>query len=421
MDKPGVSAREFDIILWGASGYMGHIIAEHLFQTYGVNQALRWAIAGRNGKKLEAVRSGLGDGAEQIPIIGAESHDRSSLNEMVRRTRVICSSVGPYQLYGEELVAACIDNGTDYCDLTGEYTWIRQMIDRYEEKARANGVRIVNSCGFDSLPSDLGTLFIENEMKKRYGVYSADVKMRVKHGFNADKPSGGTMASIISNFELVSADKQLMKQVYDPNSLLPRDDSKGAGDKDIKFPRYEKEISSWVAPYIMAAGNTKIVRRGNALLDRRYGRDFRYGEGLCTGPGITGWWHAIVATTSLYMFMLLFMIGFTRKQLQRKFPRPGEGMTREERESLSYHLVFTAFHPEDQKKIVQTEIQGKRDMGYGSSARMIGEAAVCLALDKTAQAKAGGFWTPASCMGERLIERLEQNAEIKFSVVPGSA
>ena len=416
MDKQDNSKREFDIIVWGASSYMGKLIAEHLLSTYGANTGLRWAMGGRNSDKLLAARDRLGPGAEQISIILAESHDRELLDAMTKRTRVICSSVGPYQFYGEELVASCIENGTDYCDLTGEFLWIRKMIDKYEVKSRERNVRLVNSCGFDSLPSDLGTLFVQAEFKKRYGEFSPEVSMRVEHGFLGVKPSGGTIASILGSFELVAKDKQLMKLAYNPNGLLPNDAAKSTRDMDVKYPKYEQEIKSWVAPYLMASGNTKIVRRGNALMKYRYGRDFLYGEGICSGVGIRGWWRATKATFSLYSMITMMAIGFTRDRLRRKLPQPGEGMSRVERESGSYSLVFIARHPVDTQKNVRAEISGKRDMGYGSSSRMIGEAAVCLALDESSRSVPGGFWTPASCLGEHLIERLQRNAEIKFSI-----
>jgi len=416
MDNQDNSTREFDIIVWGASSYMGQLITEHLFLTYGVNRDLRWAMGGRNADKLASVRDRIGSGAEQIPIIIAESHDRTLLDAMAKRTRVICSSVGPYQFYGEELVVSCIENGTDYCDLTGEFLWIREMIDKYGAKAREQNVRLVNSCGFDSLPSDLGTLFVQNEFKKRYGEFSPEVRMRVKHGFMDVKPSGGTIASILGSFERVANDKQLMKLAYDPNGLLPNDAVKITKDMDVKYPKYEQEIKSWVAPYLMAAGNTKIVRRGNALMEYRYGRDFLYGEGICSGTGIRGWWRATKATLSLYTMIIMMAIGFTRDRLRRKLPKPGEGMSKAERESRTYSLVFTAQHPENAHNNVRAEINGKRDMGYGSSSRMIGEAAVCLALDESSRSVPGGFWTPASCLGERLIERLQRNAEIQFTV-----
>jgi len=415
MERANATTREFDLIVWGASGYMGQLIVEHLLATHGINKDLRWAMGGRNISKLETIRDRLGSDAAQIPIVHAESHDRAQLDAMVQRARVICSSVGPYQLYGEDLVASCINNGADYCDLTGEFAWIREMIDKYEDLARQNNVRIVHSCGFDSLPSDLGTLFVENKMKERYGVFSPEVKMRVRHGFVDVKPSGGTIASILNAFELIARNRKLLKLAYDPGGLLPREDSAGAADSDIKFPKYEKEVNSWVAPYLMAAGNTKIVQRGNALMNRLYGRNFRYGEGMCTGPGFKGWWRATGATFGFYLFTIMLAIRFTRVRLKRKLPRPGEGMTREERESRSYKIAFTAYHPDDSEKYLQVEIAGKRDMGYGSSARMIGEAAACLALDGAPRSMPGGFWTPASCMGEALIHRLEKNAEITFT------
>jgi len=412
--------REFDVIVWGATGYMGKLVSEHLWQNYGATKNLRWAIAGRNEGKLEAVRSSFGKGSEQVGLIVADSHDAAKLDAICKRTRVICSTVGPYLIHGEALVAACIENDTDYCDLTGEYIWMRQMLDKHEARAQKSRARIVYSCGFDSLPSDLGTLFLENEMRQRFGEYATEIKMRIMHGFSAESGSGGTMASISNSFELVFNDKKLWKLVLDPDALLSGNAQQKPVDRDIKFPRYEKEIKSWVAPYLMAAGNTKIVRRTNELMDYRYGDDFRYGEGICTGSGLKGWWRATKATFVLYLFLVFFSIGPIRRRIQRTFPKPGEGISREERESSNYRIIFTAVPAGNARNPLQAEIQGNRDMGYGSSSRMIAETAVCLALDLPTSDKPGGMWTPASCLGNRLIERLEKNAEIQFSILSAS-
>ena len=407
--------RKFDVIVWGASGFVGRLIAEHLFVTYGVNGTLRWAMAGRQASKLESVRASLGPGADVIPIVIADSHQKSTLEDMASSARVVCSAVGPYADYGSELIEVCIQAGTDYCDLSGETHWIRWMIDAHEAAAREHNVRIVNCCGLDSVPSDLGTLFVQNSMKARHGVYSPEVSMRLVNFKNAEL-SGGTYASILNAMAMVTTNRSVRKQMMDPNALMPEADNAEAPATDVNLPRWEHEVGAWVAPFMMATINSKVVRRSNALAGFPYGHDFRYGEGEATGPGLKGWLLALGKTLALTWFMLFTIIGPTRFILRRLLPSPGDGPDRETRESGSYEILFTARHPGDPAHTVQATVTGDRDPGYGSSSRMIGECAVCLALDDAPRSVPGGFWTPATCLGESLIKRLQSHAGIDFKI-----
>lgn len=419
MATKGRSAREFDIIIWGASAFVGKLVVEYLLDTYGVGKNLRWAIAGRNRHKLESVLEQLGHNPDAIPTVVADSHDKSSLRDMARRTRVVCTLVGPYALHGSALVEACIEEGTDCCDLTGEVFWVRDMIAANETAARAQGARIVNSCGFDALPSDLGNLLVQKAMKDRHGVYSHDVSMRVTRAVNTEF-SGGTLASAFNNMELATSGKDMLAIVLDPNTLIPADDGIVAPGTDVKGPRWEPEIGAWSVPYLLAAFNSQIVRRSNALAGFPYGRDFQYGEGAATGSGFGGWLRAVAATVSMNFFVLLGLLRPTRALMRRLMRKPGEGPSRETRENGSYTIVFTARHPQDPSIITQVQIDGERDPGYGSASRMIAECAVSLALDAEINKVPGGFWTPASCLGERLIERLQQNAGIQFKILPAT-
>lgn len=411
------NTREFDVIVWGASGFIGRLIAEHLFSTYGVDDRLRWAMAGRQQAKLESVRDALGPGAGTVPLILADSHNPKTLEAMATRTRVVCAAVGPYAKYGSELVATCIRTGTDYCDLSGETHWMRWMIDTHETAARANNVRIVHCCGFDSVPSDLGTRLVQNTMQARHGVYSPEVKMRVTDMVNG-KLSGGTVATILSGVELAAKDAGVRKQMMDPNLLLPAAPPEVAPDADVSALGWEADTRSWVAPFLMAAINSRVVRRSNALAGYPYGKGFRYSEGIAMGRGVRGWLRALGMTLGLNAFMLLAIIGPTRSVLRRLLPKPGQGPDRRMRESGSFAIRFLARHPDDPALNVQAMVTGDRDAGYGSSSRMIGESAVCLALDEQPRSVPGGFWTPATCLGDSLTRRLQAQAGLTFRVLP---
>jgi len=282
-----VSERELDVIVYGATGFTGQLVAEYLVREYGVGRDLRWAIAGRSEGKLEQLRNRLGDAVATLPIIVADSNDGDALTSMAARTRVVLTTVGPYALYGSKLVAACVGAGTDYCDLAGEVQWIRKMIDAHQAGASESGARIVHCCGFDSIPMDMGVWFLQYEAKRRYDTYCDRIALYVKA--TKGGPSGGTLASIANLIEEAREDREIAKILTHPYSLNPEGEREGPDDYDQRKVLFDEDAGCWTAPFVMAGVNTKVVRRSNALAGYPYGKDFRYREAVLTGKGAGGW------------------------------------------------------------------------------------------------------------------------------------
>ncbi len=404
--------REYDVIVWGATGFTGALVAEYLLRAYGVDQSLRWAIAGRDIDKLAAVKASLGGGAEALQTIVADSFDDQKLDAMVTRTRAIISTVGPYAKYGSRLVAACVRAGTHYCDLAGEAQWIRQMIDQHHHAALQSGARIVHCCGFDCIPMDMGVWFLQREAKKRRGEYCEAITMLVKA--TKGGASGGTMASMMNVMRESRKDRSIARIVADPYGLNPADERSGPDGRDQQNVRKDKTAGSWTAPFIMAGINTKVVRRSHALQGYPYGREFRYHEAMLTGRGFGGWLKANMITLGLGAFILFTSFDFTRRLLERfVLPKPGEGPDKDARESGFYDL--RQFGRLADGTILKTRITGDRDPGYGSTSKMLSECAICLAQDELETR--GGVLTPASAMAEPLLRRLEENAGLSFELL----
>jgi short subunit dehydrogenase-like uncharacterized protein len=409
--------REFDVIVWGATGFTGRLVAEYLLGRYGAAGELSWAMGGRSQQKLEAVRGGLGPGAEAIPLVVGDGDDEAALAEMVQRTKVVCTTVGPYAKLGSKLVAACAAHGVDYCDLTGEVQWMRRMIDAYQEQAAAHGARIVHTCGFDSIPSDIGVFHLQKEMQARHGVPARRIRYRVSAfagGF-----SGGTVASLLNVMEEAASNPEVRRIMSDPYSLNPPDHRTGPDRRDATGPVWDEAFGQWTAPFVMSAINTRVVRRSNALLGHAYGADFRYDEAVLTGAGPAGWLKAAGTSAGLGFTMLAGAVGPLRQGLASLLPSPGEGPSKEKREAGFFKIKLLAEHPGDTALSLGSEVTGDRDPGYGSTAKMLGEAAVCLAKDDLAAG--GGFWTPASAMGEPLLERLRKHAGLTFEIESAGA
>jgi short subunit dehydrogenase-like uncharacterized protein len=407
--------REFDVILWGATGFTGRLVAEYLLQRHGADDDLRWALGGRNPEKLESIRTGLGTSAASLPIILGDGDDEASLSSLARRARVVCTSVGPYAIYGSKLVAACAAHGTDYCDLTGEVHWMRRMIDAHQKEAEATGARIVHTCGFDSIPSDLGVHFVQSQMRERHGVSSPHVKGRAAEfsgGF-----SGGTVASMLNMLEEAGRDPAVRRVMSDPYGLNPEGERAGADEADRITPTWDDDFDQWTGPFVMAAINTRVVRRSQALLGHPHGREFRYDETLLTGPPPAGFLKAGAVTAGMAAVAGMGSIPALRRMLGRFLPEPGEGPSQEQREKGFWDMRFHAAHPDDPAKNVRARLTGDRDPGYGSTAKMLGEAAVCLAKDNLREG--GGFSTPAASMGDALVTRLRDHAGVSFSVDEG--
>ena len=407
-------ASEFDLVLLGATGFTGQLVADYLLKRHGVAGRLRWALAGRSREKLEAVRQQLGPEAAELPLIVADSHDRQSLDALVSRTRAVCSTVGPYALHGNELVAACAANGTDYCDLTGEVPWMRRMLDAYQAEAETSGARLVHCCGFDSIPSDLGVWFMQQRAMKQFGRPLDRIRMGVER--MRGTMSGGTAASMINIIEETRRDPAIGRLAASPYALCPPGMRGGSRQPYVKRPEFDTRLDSWLAPFVMAAINTRIVHRSHALQGRPWGDDFVYDEAMMSGAGFAGRRRAWGWSLGLGAFAVGASLGPTRKLLTRRvLPKPGEGPSAEQREKGFFRLLFDGRNAHgDQMRV---RVTGDRDPGYGSTAKMLGEAAFTLATDLPAEACPGGFWTPSTALAEPLLPRLERHAGLTFEVV----
>jgi short subunit dehydrogenase-like uncharacterized protein len=386
---------EFDIIVYGATGYTGRLVAEYLAQAYGVGGEVKWAMAGRSADKLAAVRDEIG-APKDTPLIVADADDAASVKAMVARTKAVITTVGPYQLYGEGLVAACAEAGTDYLDLCGEPAWMRKMIDAHDAAAKASGARIVFSCGFDSIPFELGVFFLQETAKEKLGAPAQRVKGRVRKmqgGF-----SGGTAASLKATMAAAAKDPGIVALLTNPFALTPG--FEGPAQPAGMTPELDADLGVWCAPFVMAPINTRNVHRSNALLGHAYGKDFVYDEMMMTGPGEQG---EAMAKAIAQMGSGLGGEGG---------PKPGEGPTKAEREAGFYDVLFVGSTADGRQ--VRVAVGGDKDPGYGSTSKMIAESAVCLVT--AARDTPGGVWTPGAAMGRKLIDRLTQKAGLTFTV-----
>jgi short subunit dehydrogenase-like uncharacterized protein len=408
-------ARDLDLIVWGATGFTGQIVSRYLCSQYGAAGSVRWAIAGRNQGKLEGLRNALASidpDASKLEILLADSHDSASLAVLAQRCQVVLTTVGPYAQYGARLVAACVDNGADYVDLTGETPFVHRMIAQHHESATKNGRRIVHCCGFDSIPSDMGVWFLQQQAKERFGSPLSDVCLyveRTKGSF-----SGGTIASMMGIMDSAS-DKSIRKILFDPYALNPEGAERGKDGRDQNAARYDAQRKIWTAPFVMAAINTRVVRRSNALLNFSYGTNFRYHETMATGKGVAGWTRAQTLALGTAGFMALAAAKPTRALMFKTFlPSPGEGPSPQEQEEGHFRMTLIGRGKGNELRV---RVQGKRDPGYGATARMLTQAALCLAQDRDVLPERYGILTPASAMEDALMQRLGA-ADIAFTVLP---
>jgi short subunit dehydrogenase-like uncharacterized protein len=390
-----MSSSKFDIVVYGATGFTGRLVAEYLAAQYRNDASLKWAMAGRSKEKLASVRDAIGAPAD-TPLVVADASDPASLKAMVAQTKAVITTVGPYQFYGNDVLAACVEAGVDYFDLCGEPLWMRQMIDKHEAAAKASGARIVFSCGFDSVPFELGAFFVQEEAKRVFGASASRVRGRVRD--MRGTLSGGTAASAKATFDAVANDLSLVALLKNPFALTPgfEGPKQPAGSK----PFLEDDLQSWAAPFMMALINTRNVHRSNMLMGFPYGKDFVYDEMVLTGPGEKG-----EANAKLVMAVNAGKTGPAA-------PKPGEGPSKEERENGGYDLLYVATAPDGRQ--VRAAVKGDRDPGYGSTSKMISECAICLLRD-TPDVPAG-FWTPGAAMGHKLIKRLVDHAGLTFAV-----
>jgi len=404
--------RRYDLVVWGASGFTGRLVTEYLVGRYGTGGELRWAIAGRDQAKLETVCSELGLGNNDLPIIISDSFDSEAIHRLASDTKVVLSTVGPYAKYGSALVEACVAHGTHYCDLAGEVQFMRKMIDRFQSDAEKSGARIVHSCGFDSIPSDIGVWFLQREAQQLHGGPCTEIKLLVKA--TKGGASGGTFASMMNALEESRHDRDIARILVDPYSLNPAGERSGPDSRDQAGIEFHDETGAWTAPFVMASVNTRIVRRTNALLHYPYGRDFRYSEATMTGSGPAGWLKSAGMTAGLGGFMLASSFDLSRAFLVRRvLPKPGEGPGKAQREAGFFNLLLVGKLANGSS--IRARVTGDRDPGYGSTCKMLSESAVCLARDDLPSR--GGFWTPASAMGDALLRRLVDNAGLGFDLV----
>jgi len=404
----------YDIVVFGATSFVGQILCRHMVDRHGTDGEVSWAIAGRNEAKLEEVAADTG---ADVPRIVADADDDEAIAAMVASTKLVISTVGPYALYGSKLVAAVADAGVDYVDLTGEPQWQQRMIDEHQDRAAETGARIVHACGFDSIPSDLGTWFLQQQATERFGSPCNRVRLGVKAMKGG--ASGGTVASMMNVMEEVSSDPSLRKVLTNPYALAPTDDRKGPQDPgpkqpNVTMPEFDEGLDSWQAPFVMAGTNTKVVFRTHALIGHEWGDDFTYGEAMLTGDGTSGRAKALAITGALGGFMGAAALGPMRKVLGKVLPEPGEGPSEEKQEAGFFDIVVHGTTADGDELTVR--VTGDKDPGYGSTAKMLAESALCL-LRRSRDDVSGGFHTPATALGDTGIDALVEHAGLTFDVV----
>ncbi|WP_395619047.1 saccharopine dehydrogenase family protein [Sphingorhabdus sp.] len=398
--------KKFDIIVYGATSFVGQIITRYMHEQFA-DGSIVWAIAGRSLSKLQQVSDAIG--LSGVEIIVADAADEGALRQMCAQTTVVMSTVGPYALYGDLLVEVCATTGTHYCDLTGEPQWIRKMQLRHEADAIKSGARIVHCCGFDSIPSDLGVHFLQRKASEQFGQTCARIDMRVvsmKGG-----ASGGTIASMINMVKEAVSDADLRRELQDPYSLCPQNHQFTVTQPEVKIA-YDAVAGGWITPFIMAGINTRIVHRSNALSNNSYGLEFKYEEAVVTGKGSSGKRKAKAAHWGVNALMFGLAVPPIRWLLETAvLPKPGEGPSEKAQLEGQFDIVF--FGSTAQGETIQCRVTGDRDPGYGSTAKMLSQAAACLAKD-VPDGVPGGFWTPATILGDKLIKRLEAHAGLTF-------
>jgi len=405
--------RTYDVVVWGATGFTGRLVMEYMHETYGVDGDVRWAVGARSADKLAAVkRQVLGDDADKVPDIIADSNDEESLKALVTATRSICTTVGPYAKYGTKLVEACANHGTHYCDLTGEVQWMHQMIEQFHGTAEQSGARIVFTCGFDSIPSDMGVFYIQSQMQALHGTYAPRVKYRVVK--SAGGVSGGTVDSLMNMMEEARHDPKILDIIADPYALNPPNMPRGDDGPDQTTAEYDQDFRQWTAPFVMAGINTRVVRRSHSLLGYPWGEHFRYDEAMLMGDGPRGFARASMVAGGTGLIMKASEFTPTRNLLGRLAPSPGEGPSPEQIENGFFEIELFAAHPEDPSKNLVAVVTGDKDPGYGATSKMLAESAVCLARDELNTPT--GLLTPAVAMGDKLIHRLGERAGMTFSL-----
>lgn len=383
------SGAVLDVVIYGATGFTGRLVAEHFHERYGSSSDLKWGMAGRSLDRLKMVREEIGASGD-VPLIVADASDAASVAKMVDQAKSIVTTVGPYQFYGSELVAACAAAGADYLDLSGEAHWMREMLDAHEATAMKTGARILFSCGFDSIPFELGVYFAQKCAKEKFGEVVPRVKGRVRE--LKGSLSGGTVATGKATMSAAQNDRNLVSLLVDPFALTP-------GFKGPAQPRADKveldlHLNVQVGPFIMAPINTKTIHRSNFLQGHAYGTDFVYDEMSVMGSAIESNFDFARDTNRL----------------------PGEGPNKEEREAGFYDLLFVGVAADGRQ--IRVGVKGAGDPGYGSTSKIIAETAICLLREGSDVPP--GIWVPGAALKEKLIAWLRMNAGLSFSAEAAS-
>ena len=401
-----MGARELDVVLLGATGFVGRLTAEHL--ALAAPPGARIGLAGRSAERLAAVRAGLGSVAEGWPLLVADSADPVALARLAERTAVVVTTVGPYSRHGLPLVEACARAGTDCADLTGEVPFVRRSMDAFHEVAAASGARVVHGCGFDAVPSDLGVLLAAEAARSDGAGPLTATTLLVREARGG--VSGGTIESVRGVVDAARTDAAVRRLLADPYALSPdrgAEPDREAGAEPERSPRgvaWEPDLGTWTAPFAMASFNTRVVRRSSALAGWAYGRGFRYREVVACGPGLRGLLRATAVTTGLGAVLAASALPPARALLDRLLPGPGEGPSERTRREGRFRVEVVAATASGARYTATVAATG--DPGYAATAVMLGESALCLALDRDRLPDRAGVLTPATAMGAALVDRL---------------
>ena len=406
-----------DLIVFGATGFTGKLVVEYLIKHYGLeNQKFTWAIAGRDKAKLEELKQSficIDPRSASIDTFVADSFDSKSLDNLASSCNTIISTVGPYLKYGLPLVESCVKNHTNYCDLTGEVPFIRESIDLFHEKAIKNKCKIIHSCGFDSIPSDLAVLLLQKKSLEKFNKVCDNVSLYVrsiKGGL-----SGGTISSIINISKYTNSHPEKRSVLESPFSLNPIDKIKNNVRQPVlKSIRWDSSFNKWICPFLMSGINTRIVHRTNAVTEFSYGKNFRYNEVSSYDSGLNGFLKAFNMLMTLFFLQLSLktnlLIWILKKTI---FPKPGEGPSKHTMENGFFKMKIIGFINKMRKNSVT--VTGDSDPGYSATAKMLTESAICILLNKNKIPQKYGVLTPASGIGLILIERLKEKG-ISFTI-----
>ena len=386
--------RDFELIVFGATGFTGRLVADYI-QRATARDPLRWAIAGRSRDKLAAL--GLG-----VPIVVADALDPAAIRALAERAGVVCTTAGPFARYGSELVAACAEAGTHYCDLTGEVPWMRRMIDLHHARAQATGARIVHTCGFDSIPSDLGVWATQQAFIHRFGAPAH--KITALFGEPSGGVSGGTIASAFDTMREAGDDRGVRALLGNPYALDPDPTAARPPAPDDRAVGWEPHLKMFTAPFVMAQVNTRVVRRAHVLAGSPWGAEFRYREVMSTPGNLRGAAMATGIAGGVAALSFAMARPALRDQLRKRAPKPGDGPSAAVRERGHWKLRLVAEGSRGASLIYV--VSDDADPGYGSTAKMLGEAALCLARDPLRSP--GGVQTPSVAMAQPLLDRLRR-------------